>query len=79
LNDAGDLATQLEEAVSDLSSTIGDIRVTDGFREVLSETQLDKVHCAAIKVSASVMEYLAEAIVYLSKNRLSMSRNYFLI
>jgi hypothetical protein len=73
LKDAGDLAAQLKETVSDLSSTIGDIRVTEGFREVLDENQLDKVHCAAIQVSATVMEYLGKTIAYLVKNRLSKS------
>jgi hypothetical protein len=44
------------------------VEVTEGFKEVLTEAQLDEVYCAALILSACVTEYLAKAIVYLEEN-----------
>jgi len=47
-----------------LLEAIRPIRVTEGFRDVLSPKQLDEVDCAAIALSAAVTDYLALAIQY---------------
>jgi len=59
------LAADLEEAIKTLSATLERIQVTEGFNEVLTESQLDDVYCAALILAACVTEYLAKAIAYL--------------
>jgi hypothetical protein len=61
---AGNLATEVEDAVKTLSDIIRDVQVTDGFREVLNEEQLDDVYCAALKLSIAVVKYFAKVIDY---------------
>jgi hypothetical protein len=66
----------VEDALVFLSDAISHIKVTEGFRNVLEDRQLDEVDCAAINLSATVTEYLAMAIEYftdktLGKNLLS--------
>ena len=59
------LAADLEEAITTLSDTLERIQVTEGFNEVLTESQLDNVYCAALILAACVIEYLAKAVAYL--------------
>lgn len=66
--DAAQLAADLENAISQLSTIVRRVEVTQGFNEVLSEAQLDEVYCCALILSASVTEYLADAISYLEGN-----------
>lgn len=51
--------------VSKLSDTVHCIKVTEGFSEVLDEEQLGELYCAALKLSAAVLDYVAKAIEYL--------------
>jgi hypothetical protein len=69
LYDAGNLATEVEDAVKTLSDIIRDVQVTEGFAEVLDEKQLDDVYCAALGLSTAVVEYLAKAIDYFKRNK----------
>jgi hypothetical protein len=71
----------VEDALVFLSDAISHIKVTEGFRNVLEDRQLDEVDCAAINLSATVTEYLAMAIEYftdktLGKNLLSQFLNF---
>jgi hypothetical protein len=63
------MAAEVEDAMKALSDTIRDAQVTDGFSEVLDEKQLDEVHCAALRLSAAITEYLAKAILFLESNK----------
>ena len=63
------MAAEVEVAMKTLSDTLRDAQVTDGFSEVLDEKQLDEVHCAALRLSTAVTEYLAKAILYLESNK----------
>jgi hypothetical protein len=63
----------VEEALTSLSSAISRIKVTEGFRDVLQQHQLDEVDCAAINLSAAVTEYLAIAIQYFADNSIGMN------
>ena len=63
------MAAEVEDAIKTLSETIRDAQVTDGFSEVLDEKQLDEVHCAALKLSTAITEYLAKAILFLESNK----------
>jgi hypothetical protein len=42
------------------------IHVTERFSEILSDAQLDDVHCAALNLSTAVTEYLVMVIQYLT-------------
>src|SRR5579859_5459208 len=66
--DAAQLVTEIEGAISNLSTSIRSIQVTQGFSQVLDEGQLDEVYCAAVALSASVTEYLTKAILCLEGN-----------
>jgi hypothetical protein len=59
------LAADLENAIRTLSATLERIQVTEGFDAVLTESQLDDVHCAALILAACVVDYLAKAVAYL--------------
>jgi hypothetical protein len=59
------MAADLEEAIKTLSGTLERIQVTEGFKEVLTDAQLDEVDCAALTLAACVADYLAKAIAYL--------------
>lgn len=63
--DAGQKVTEVELAISKLSDTVQCITVTEGFSEVLDAEQLDELYCAALKLSAAVLDYIAKAIEYL--------------
>lgn len=63
-----ELASELDKAISELSMSLQRVQVTEGFKEVLSEAQLDEVYCAALCLSASVTVYLAKAIGYLESH-----------
>ena len=45
--------------------------ITEGFRDVLDDEQLENVDCAALKLSAAVTDYLAGGIEFLLGTRLS--------
>lgn len=64
------LVAEIEEAVANLSSVIRRVEVTEGFREVLDNSQLDEVEYAAIILSIAVTEYLVKAILFLEGNHL---------
>jgi hypothetical protein len=59
------LAADLEDAIKTLSATLHHIEVTEGFKEVLTDAQLEEVYCAALVLAACVIEYLTKAIAYL--------------
>ena len=65
LYDAGQLATEVEDAIKTLSDIIKRAQVTEGFSEGLDDKQLDEVYCAALRLSTAVTEYLTKAIIYL--------------
>lgn len=66
--DAVKLAEEIETAISDLSATMRRVEVTEGFKDILDEAQLDEVYCDALALSACVTIYLANAIEYLEGN-----------
>lgn len=66
--DAVTLSAELERAIANLSSTVRQIEVTQGFQEVLNIAQLDEVYCAALQLSSCVTEYLAKIIQYFHDN-----------
>ena len=70
--DAIQLVTEIEEAVTHLSSAIRRVEVTDGFREVLDNAQLDEVECAAAVLSTAVTDYLTRAISFLEGTHLNI-------
>lgn len=41
------------------------VEVTEGFKDILDEAQLDEVYCDALALSACVTEYLTMSIMYL--------------
>lgn len=63
--DAVQLVEDVEKAISALSAIMRRVEVTEGFKEILDEDQLDEVYCDALSLSACVTEYLTMSIVYL--------------
>ena len=68
LYDAVQFAAELENTIASLSEVIQRVEVTEGFNEVLTESQLDGVYCSALVLSAAITEYLTKTIGYLEKN-----------
>jgi len=66
------LATEVEDAIKTLSDTIRHTKVTEGFKEVLDDKQLEEVYCRALRLSAAIAEYLAKVIPYLEGNKLGI-------
>ena len=63
--DAEQRATEIEAVISKLSETLSQVQVTNGFSEILDSEQLGEVECAALRLSAAVAHFLADAIKYL--------------
>ena len=61
---------EIIETIEMLSTDIHRIRLVKNFPQNVAEAQLENVNCAALRLSAAVMEYLAMAIKQL-KSRLS--------
>lgn len=70
------LAEELEEAIKTLTAILERIQVTEGFKDVLTDAQLDEVYCAALILAACVTDYLARAIAYLDGSLGTISPNY---
>ena len=52
--------------INDLPTAIQPVEMVVAFTDVLDEGQLDDVYCKALILSASITEYLASGIIYLS-------------
>jgi len=59
------LVEDVEKAISDLSAIMQRVEVTEGFKDILDESQLDEVYSDAVSLSACVTEYLTVSIMYL--------------
>jgi hypothetical protein len=62
------LVEDVERAISELSAIMRRVEVTEGFKDILDESQLDAVYCAALALSACVTDYLTMSIMYLEGN-----------
>ena len=65
----GDLATKVDRTLEDLSQVIQNVGVHEEFPQILSQQHLDEMSCAAIYLSAAVMDCLADLIEWVTQSR----------